>query len=116
MAKQLNTGTLKSHPPTIIMVGSGSRQTHGAIGCHRGKEGVSIVGRMGRKAADGAVWMAKQLNTGTIKGHPPTIIMVGSGRRQHIRSGAGVDRRTGTESLEEWWIEQRREPRDRNSN
>jgi hypothetical protein len=45
--------------------------------------------------------MAKQLNTGTLESHPPTIIMVGSGNRQHIRSGAGIERRmeTGTEGV-----------------
>ena len=105
MATQSNTGTLHRHPPTITMVGSGIRQTHGEIGCHRGKEGVSIVGRMEDRAEDGAARMAKQLNTGTSNGHPPKIIMVGSGRRQRIRSGACVERKAGIESPKEWRIE-----------
>ena len=49
-----NTGTLHSYPTTITMVGTGSRQTYGEIGCHRRKEGVSTVGRMEDRAADGA--------------------------------------------------------------
>ena len=53
------------------------------------------------RTADGAARMAKQLNTGTLESHPPTIIMVGSGNRLQIRSGAGNERRmeTGKEGV-----------------
>jgi hypothetical protein len=74
-----NTGTSHSYLSTITMVGTGSRQIHGEIGGYRRKEGVSPVGRMEDRAADGAARMDEQLNTGTLESHPPTIIMVGSG-------------------------------------
>ena len=100
---------LPRHQPLSSMDGLGSRHTHGEMGCHREKEGVSIFGRMSESSGWGR-WMAKQLNTGTLNSHL-TIIMVGLGSRQRIGSGVGIEIWTGTESLKEWQIEQWREPR-----
>jgi hypothetical protein len=101
MTTQLKYGNIAQLSTYNYKVGTGSRQIHGEIGWHRRKEGVLTVGRMEDRAADGAARMAKQLNTGTLESHPPTIIMVGSGNRLQIRSGAGNERRmeTGKEGV-----------------
>jgi hypothetical protein len=51
------------HQPPSPTDGLGIRHTHGDMGQRRGKEGVLIVRRMGRKAADGAARKAPQLGT-----------------------------------------------------
>ena len=102
---------LPRHQPPSPTDGLGSRHTHREMGPHREKEGESIVGRMGRKAADGASWMALQSGTdGKYYAVPPTSESNGwVGEQAHTwgdvslsREGRRINRRKNGEESSGW--------------
>ena len=116
MALQLGTegNILPRHQPPSPMDGLGSRHTHGEMGHRQGKEGVSIVGKMGRKTADGAAWMALQLGMEEIfcRATNLRVQWMGWGAGRPMGRWAAIAGRKDSQLSEEWRIEQRMGPLD----